>query len=285
MIKRILVALDPDEDTRVATRYATELAKRFEASVSGLAVVDTKKIAEVVGPGGAIGGLYYADKVRERLETETRSTARDLIERFEADLDFAHVPHVEQIREGVPHRRIIDEMKYQDLLVIGRTGRFFYPRPKKKTPTLAHIVKKAIAPTLVVPDEHREVRSALIAYDGSDASARTMQRFAQLQPFGTEMHVELLHVRPWVGSHFQKESEFLLELASAYLKAHGFAYVTETSLEMDQPERRVLSYAQETTADIIVAGAHSVSAMKRVAFGSTTHALLERCRVPFFLYH
>ena len=44
MIKRILVALDPDEDTPLATRYAIELAKRTEASITGLAPVDTTRI-------------------------------------------------------------------------------------------------------------------------------------------------------------------------------------------------------------------------------------------------
>ena len=39
MLKRILVALDPDQDTPVATRYARELALRHGAHVSGLAVL------------------------------------------------------------------------------------------------------------------------------------------------------------------------------------------------------------------------------------------------------
>ncbi|MGK7369306.1 MAG: hypothetical protein ACNS64_03755 [Candidatus Halalkalibacterium sp. M3_1C_030] len=45
MINRILVALDLDLDTPLANRYAIKLAKKFDASVSGLAVVDTVDIS------------------------------------------------------------------------------------------------------------------------------------------------------------------------------------------------------------------------------------------------
>jgi nucleotide-binding universal stress UspA family protein len=223
--------------------------------------------------------------VREKLTAETRSTARALVEAFDSELDRSRVRHVEHVREGVPDRRIVEEMKYHDLLLIGRTPHFFYPRPEKRTPTLVKVVKNGIAPTFVVPETEVDVSKVLIAYDGSNPSARAMQRFAQLAPFGTELEIELLHVRPWVGERAQRESELRLRLAADFLKSHGFESVRETSLAMDQPDRRVLSYAQEVHADLIVAGAHSVSAVKRMAFGSTTRALLEHCEVPFFLYN
>ncbi len=44
MIRRILVALDLDSDTTVATRYALEIARRFGARVTGVAVVDMGSI-------------------------------------------------------------------------------------------------------------------------------------------------------------------------------------------------------------------------------------------------
>lgn len=285
MIKRILVALDPDQDTLVATRYAEELAHRHHAAVSGLAVVDTKGIAKEVGPGGAVGAMYYAEKLREQITTESRQTAVALVDAFESELESRQVPHDELVREGVPARRIVEDMKYHDILVIGRTPHFLYSRPSKKTHTLAQIVKNGIAPTLVVPDEYREVRRVLIAYDGSPAAARTLQRFAQLQPFGVDLDVEIVHVRAWVGEVSEHDSQLLLRLAASYLKAHGFQRIRESSLEMDAPDRRVLEYAESADVDLIVVGAHSVTAIKRVAFGSTTHALLKRCRLPFFLYH
>ena len=78
MIKRILVALDPDSDSRIATRYAVQIAQQTDARITGLAVVDTKTI-EVSARGGGIGSMYYAEKLRENLTQETRDQARRLI--------------------------------------------------------------------------------------------------------------------------------------------------------------------------------------------------------------
>ena len=63
MIKRILVALDTDSDTPSATRYATEIASRYDAELTGLAVVDTGSI-DAGSRGGGVGSMYYAEKLR-----------------------------------------------------------------------------------------------------------------------------------------------------------------------------------------------------------------------------
>ena len=82
MIKRILVALDPDSDSLVATQYAIRIARETGASITGLAVVDTHMI-ESSSRGGGIGSMYYAEKLRENLTQETRDHARKLIADFE----------------------------------------------------------------------------------------------------------------------------------------------------------------------------------------------------------
>lgn len=285
MIKRMLVALDPDQDTPVATRYAIEIAKRYDAEVSGLAVVDTRHIAAEVGPGGAIGGEYYAEQVRQRLSKESRAAAQALTESFDAALDEAGVRHGERIEEGVPYKRIIEDMKYYDLLVIGNTPHFYYAHPEQETKTLAQIVKRGVAPTLVVGDRYRAVERVVLAYDGSDPAARTLQRFAQLSPFGLDVMVDLVHVLPSESRQKLRSSELLLGLAAAFLRARGFRRVEEASRFGSAVAERLVEHAKETGAGLIVAGAHSVSAARRLAFGSTTHALLKDGSVPLFLFH
>jgi nucleotide-binding universal stress UspA family protein len=285
MIKRILVALDPGEDTHVAIRYAAALAQRHGAIVSGLAVIDTKHIATAVGPGGAIGGMYYAELSRQHMTDQARDTARELLRTFDTALEQAGVRHGERVEEGVPVQQVIDDMRYHDLLVIGATSHFFYNRPEQETNTLAQIVKRAIAPTLVVDSTYREVQRTLLAYDGSDASARTLQRFAQLKPFGVDSVVEVVHVR---GSGTQRErdaSDLLLHQGAAFLRDHGFEHVVEASRDGGKPGDQIIEHADQMEADLLVAGAHSVSAMRRMAFGSTTHTLLTCSTRPLFLFH
>lgn len=285
MLKRILVALDVDDDSAIATRYAKAIGERFRSDVTGLAVINTQAVNAEIGPGGAVGSGYYAEKIRARRLKEERALAYQLVDAFDEEMDTTTIHHVEHVSDGVPYKRIAEEMKYTDLLVIGREPHFFFTRPNRKTNTLARIVKHGVSPTLVVPEEYREVHRVLVAYDASDPAARTMQKFAQLRPFGTDLHIEIVHVRSWVGDHFTMRSDQMLSQAAEYFGSHGFEQVRTTSLELAEPQARIMEYARDFEADLIVAGAHSVSAVKRAAFGSTTHTLLKGCPIPFFLFH
>src|SRR5690606_34691687 len=82
MIKKILLALDSDSDTPVALRYAIEIAQRYDAEITALAVIDLGGI-EAESRGGGIGSMYYGEKLRESLTEETRQKAQELIREFE----------------------------------------------------------------------------------------------------------------------------------------------------------------------------------------------------------
>ena len=200
---------------------------------------------------------------------------------FEGALEEAGVAHGQRVEEGVSSQRIIDAMTHHDVLVMGGTGHFHYERPEEETQTVARIVKRGVAPTLLVGEAYQAVARVVVAYDGSDPAARTLQRFAQLSPFGTDVTVDLVHVRPAGRGHRRKEVG--LPQAASFLRAHGFARVLETGRDGDAPAPRLVAHAHETGAGLIVAGAHSVSAARRLAFGSTTNALLRDGTVPLFL--
>jgi len=284
MIKRILVALDPDVDTQVATRYAMHFAKKFDASLTGLAVVDSEHIAHSVGAGG-IGTIYYAEQLREYMEENTRQEAGKLLSAFEKTVEKAGVHHSEIMEEGVPYERIIEDMKYHDLLVVGRDSHFFYNRPEQETNTLAKVVKKGNSPTLVVTESFRNVNRVLIAFDGSTAAARTLQWFIHLEPYGKDLEIELVNVNSDESDYGLDESNLVLRLAEDYLKAHDFNYITRTVLEKDSPGESLLKHQEEIAADLFLLGAHSMSAIRRITFGSTTHYLVTKSKVPLFMCH
>ncbi len=283
MIKRILVALDPDPDTPVALEYAARIARRYDAEVAGLAIVDTKRITSDVG-GGGIGTMYYAEQRRAELTDEVRAKGRELLEAFVERMDEAGVEHAERIEEGVPIKRMVEDTRFHDLLVVGREPHFYYMHPDRETTTLSDIVKKSVCPSFIACGTPHDINRAVVTYDGSEASASTLQRFAQLQPFGTDVEIDLIHVR--VGRVEDRDhSELILRLAGEYLKSHGFEVISENSLSEGEPGERILEHADSTETDLLVAGTHSVSAIRRLAFGSTTQHLIDQCVAPLFTFH
>lgn len=281
MIKRILVALDPDEDTPVATRYAIELAKQYDAALTGLAVVDTSNIYPT-GITGEIEVTHHARNLWEELSEESRKVAEKLLKKFRESVEEAGVRYTAIRKEGASYDRIIEGMKYHDLLIAGRDSHFFYNEPKRETRTLAKVVKHGVSPTLVITDEFKEIRKVLVAFDGSNAAARSLKGFVQLLSLGKDLQIELLQV----DGDKQEENgsgESPLDFAELYLSEHGYRNVSRHQVESGKPSERILERQKETEADLIVLGAHAVSAIRRMTFGSTTHDLITKTGTPLFL--
>ncbi len=280
MIRRILLPLDADDDTNVAIHYAVDIARRHDAEITGMAVVDTQGI-EGSSTGGGIGSFYYAEKLRDRLTTETRETAQQLIRSFSEAMETAGIRSRNEVEEGVPFERIVEEAKYADLLIVGRNPHFFYGHPNERTETLARVVKESGCPVLTVLDPVKPVERVLVAYDGSDAAARTVRQFAQLKPFGDSVAVHVLTV----AKNARDEGDAQIHLANlrSFLEAHDLP--TTTTFATGIPFEQIRAHADSTGADAILAGAHAVSKLKRFAFGSTTASLIENESRPLFLHH
>jgi nucleotide-binding universal stress UspA family protein len=216
--------------------------------------------------------------MRKGLTQETRQRAQELLHEFGERVKDKGVEYVEHMKEGVPYEQIVEEMKYHDLFIIGKDPHFFYGHPKQRTQTLAKVVKAIIGPALVVGEEYRSVDRVLVAYDGSPAAARTMRRFVHHRPFGTDMKIDILNI---FGSGGATASELLLRQALDYMQPHGFE-AQPVSRGGDNPGEEIVAYAREIDADLIVAGAHSVSKVTKMFFGSTTSSLLDD--VPVALY-
>ena len=282
MIKRILVALDLDTDTPIAIRYAISLAEKFNASVSGLAIVDTAHIDQTVGVG-PLGTLYYAQKLQEHLTEEARTKAGEVLQSFNDLISRSGVEHVELMEEGVPFERIREDLKFHDLLIIGRDTHFFYNRPGKDTKTLAKLVKNTSGPVLVVTPEYLHVDHIAVAHDGSIAASRALQWLVQLNPFGNEIVVDLINVCDKDDKDKEDRSRLLLHLAADYLRHHGFKRISQIILPKGNTGEAILEQVSGSGADMIVLGAHSYSAIKRMTFGSVTHHLICESDVPLFL--
>lgn len=282
MIKRIVVALDPDDDTPVATKYAIRLAKRFDASLTGLAVVDKSNIDAAISLGG-YGTELFGHQIWSEMADETRKVAEKLLENFRKSAEKEGVRYRNLKKHGASFELIIEEMKYHDLLVVGRDSRFFYNEPDRDSDTLAKVVKGGVAPTLVVTDQYKDVEKILVAFDGSAPSAKTLKSFVHLLPYGKDIEIELVNIAEGESIEDMDRASAILKQAEDYLKDHNFSYVTKVVLEKGNPGERILERQMMKNPDLVLLGAHSVSALRRATFGSTTHHMITKSQGPLFL--
>lgn len=283
MIKRILVALDPDGDTPIATQYAIEMAQKYNAEVTGLAVVDTSNIYPT-GIVGEPGFTHHARHLWEELSEKTKKMADKLLSEFKSRAEDAGIKFSATKKEGASFERIIDEMKYHDILIVGRDSHFFYNEPKQDTKTLAQIVKHGVAPTLVITEEYRHISNILVAFDGSNPAARSLKNFVQLFPAVSDFTFNLITINNnKKGSVIRQKSEEILQNAGNYLKSHGISNYSAEIIQGSKPSENIMAKQNEIDADLVILGAHAVSALKRITFGSTTHDLITKTQTPLFL--
>lgn len=278
MIKRILIALDTDADTPIATQYAISLAKQFNATITGLAVVDISNVY----PSGIIGkpdATHHARDLWEELSEESQTIAEKLLGKFQKSVEEAGVGYTAIQKEGASAERIIEGMKYHDLLILGRESHFYYNEPARETKTLAQIVKHGVCPTLVVTDYFREFKKILIAFDGSNPAARSLKSFIYLIAERDTAELDLLYV----SDKKKPGEEPVLNYAETYLRGHGFEKITKTVLLGPKPSDQILAHQKVTGAQLTVLGAHAVSAIKRITFGSNTHNIITSSNIPLFL--
>ncbi len=118
MIKRILVGLGGTPFTAAATRWATELGYLHQAQLTGVTVVNTRKL-ENVGPVPA-GASAYAQRMREKKVQVTKDGTEQAIALFKEHCSQQKVVCRRiKYEEGDTFEAMIDEDRFNDLTIFG----------------------------------------------------------------------------------------------------------------------------------------------------------------------
>lgn len=273
MLRRILVALGGTRYTPVGVRYAVELAAAHDAAVTGVTCVDLDRMV-LVGPVPMGGGAAAAELVEYR-QAVTRERVEAVIAEFEATCRGAGVRYRVEREEGDPFTELRSLWRYHDLTIVGLRGLFEYGLERRPEDYLLDMMEAGVRPILAIPPEHRPVRRALFAYDGSPEAAKAMKQFAAMH-----LWPDLeLHVVTFRGP--DGEPQQLLADAADYCAAHGY----EASVEhVEAPARDVLlDVVARRGADILVMGASRRAKLLRRTIGDTALLAIRHAEVPLFL--
>lgn len=274
MIRRILLPLDNSSYTEAALAYAAKIARRDDAEVSGMVVLDIPGIIDSVGPY-VPGGVDLAEMYEETEIEKAQEHIDKILKAFKSTLGRSHIKHREFEYQGSPGSNIIKESFFYDLLVIGLRTFFHFETSDKPGDSLEKILDHTITPILAVPDHFKEIKKVLIVCDATPASARAMQRFSHIAE-GANYEITLL-----VHNKKQEEAEFYLNRAEEYLSAYGTTKIhpewTSHSLTKVIEEK----YIDET--DLIVVGMHQHKSLKEFVVGDLVTYLIKENSKPLFI--
>ncbi|MFN3481163.1 MAG: universal stress protein [Thermodesulfovibrionales bacterium] len=263
-IQRILLSTDGSELSSGAEREAISVARRFNAELRILSVIETNPEFTALAPG-----------VLEKVEEKTRTYLEELRQKAEKEGLKTEII----IHEGEePFKFIIDEASKRgaDLIAMGRRGRKGLTRLMVGSQTARTIGHSSIS-VLVVPRNARvEFKNIVIATDASRFSEKAAEEAIQIaKQTGASLYA-IAVTRPDATSERIKESEdALLRIKTASQKE---GVKIEAEHVRNRPHEKIyeaiIEFAKKHNADLIVVGSHGRTGISKLLMGSVAERII-----------
>jgi nucleotide-binding universal stress UspA family protein len=284
VLRSILIGLDTPEHVEVLTELGIRWAKRFGASLAGLAIVDESGI-RAIEPLGSIGGkpgvnpVYYMGYENRMAEYQRR--AEGLVSAFAARCTRAGVPHEEVTGVGSPPEVFGREASACDLILLPVRSHFQFTAHEDAPDDglLKRVLKDTPRPIVVVPEATPPDGPVVIAYDGSLQAERALSAFEATGLAGVgPVHIISVAADPSEATRRAEQARHFLGLHRVQATAHAM-----TSAAPAAPI--ILGEARRLGAGLLVMGAYGQPVLREFFLGSVTRSLLAECPIPMFLYH
>jgi len=278
MLKSILVGLDGSAYSNSATELGLEWAKRFDAMLVGLGVLDDVAVhgSEFV----AHESLGYPKKMDADLVADARRKVEQFLERFALRCAAEKVACKLLEDAGSPEEQIIREAQRYDLVLLGRKSYFHFANERDSfDETVRKVVQRSPRPVVTVPENLGSGGPVIVGYDGSLQAARTLQAF-EATGLGAGCQVQIL----CIDTDYNKAAR-CAELGADFLRSHdvrAMAYPLASTL---CPGDVLMEQVRKLDPVMLVMGAYGHRGWRELLFGSVTTMLLKKSPVPIFLYH
>jgi nucleotide-binding universal stress UspA family protein len=276
MIKNILIPTDGSDFNKISLTYGIYLAKRFQAQITGLHVVDIRALegpllSDIAGSLGFSPYQSYVSKFQKILEERGDM----ILERFQGVCEANSIRPKLKRMSGVVSSIIVEEARMVDLLVIAQRGEHERWSNGLLGSTTESVVRRSPRPVLVTPGTFREFNNILVAYDGSVESNSALKAACEMFS-GPGGFLEAL-----VVSGNEKKCGTLTGEIEAFVEPYEISVdVTCTEGEV---ARAILDHAEKQRIDLIVMGAFGHSRIHDLILGGTSAYIIRNTTLPVLL--
>ena len=273
MIKDILVNLSYGTSQDGVSNYALSVAETFGAHIMGTAFYPA-----VVGGVDLAANFIRAQQAEAQKRAEAVATAFDEATR-RAGVS-AETRRIETDVGDVPTRFAHIARRF-DLSVIGQ---FEGDRDHQTTNiVLEAALFESGRPVLIVPfiqKERLKLDHVIMCWDGSRAAARAV---ADAMPFLTRAGTTSIVV---ADTQSAKSADVAGADIAIHLARHGInATIERIPVSKIDVSNSILSYAADTSADLIVMGGYGHSRLRELILGGTTRGMLASMTKPTLMSH
>lgn len=274
-MRRILVGLDDSEYGAAALRLGIEWARQYNLLLVGLGIVDSANLSkpEPVPMGGSAFKVQRdADAVKS-----ARRSVDELLEQFSLLCAKEGIASKPLEDEGSPVEQIVLEAQRVDLILLGQRTNFDLEGIALADEALPAVLKRCPRPVVAVPKTVATGKSVLVAYDGSDQSARALHMLVALGlAIGKPVHVVTVAAD-------KVEAARVADRAAEYLQSHDIS-AKPHAVAGRNPAMIILEHVGSLDAGLLVLGAFGRRTVAEFFFGSVTRTILNQSPIPTLLY-
>jgi len=279
MIKSLLICTDGSPHGEQSVRYGLHLARRLEARLAVLHVLDSRLLEGpmIANVSGWLGAEPFSDPLAQfRVIMQEKGDA--VLAAARAACLAEGVADVEcKLVWGHPARVILREETPAELVVIGQDGEHDDATGEWTGSTVDRVIRHSVKPCLVVPATFDPIDRILVAYDGSPHASRALHEAIELA-IGLMVPLFICTVVEQ-GEHQRAldHADMAMRLARAHECAAAFLIVEGRTDEI------LLAKAKELQCGLLVAGCHGHSRIREMIIGSTANRLLHHTTMPLLL--
>ena len=274
----ILIPIDGSDYGKTAIAYGIYIARKLDAQLTGLHVVDVRLMQGPVFTdiSGSIGLPPYQEFL-PAIESSLDAKAESILKEFREQCEAAGIhPETKKIT-GVIDETIIEEgRKCCDWILLAQRGEHFHIGSGAILGSTAQsVVRRSGKPVLVTPERFREINRMALAYDGSAPAQNALNLAAELSARAAwPLSVVIITDDQALGAE-------LSEKAEAFLKtrvADGTVLILK-----GKEDKELLKFIREGTVELLVMGAYGHNRLREVLVGSTTSAVIRKSPIPVLL--
>jgi nucleotide-binding universal stress UspA family protein len=280
-MQNILACIDASSYAASVCDLAAWASRKLELPVELLHVVQRKDaVAERHDLSGAIG-LGVKSSLLEELTQLEEADARLQVERgralIAASTERLKAAGVEDVKPLHRHGGIVETILEREaeagVVVIGKRGASHEFAQDHIGSKVERVVRASNRPILVASRAAETPRVVVLAYDGSQAAGRALERCAN-SPLFRSLPVHIVSA----GTDDDKHRG-LLDDAITKLEGRDVT----TTLRQGRAEDLIANIVGATPGAILVMGAYGHSPLRTLIVGSTTTAMIRTVHVPVLL--
>lgn len=277
MLTKILVPTDGYQSSIIATEYATDIARFFDAEIMGISVIDTKRLTAplIHDLGTSIGGMVPFGQFRSTLEEMLTSVADSALVQLEEACKEKGVKYSLKKEEGVIAREITKHAKDAELIAMGRTGEHTKWADGLLGSNLESVVRLTHKPILVASEDHMETTKILVAYDGSKFAEKALKMGGEL---ANKMQIPITILT--VSSDADDASKII---SGALEHIKPFDVDHDSVVASGDPVDVIFNKYKDGHFNMLVMGAYGHSKIRELIVGSTTVRLMRKVKCPLLI--